>query len=272
MKKKGFTLIELLVVISIIALLLSILMPALGKVKEQARTIVCKSNLKQLAVAMNLYESDYDGKSMDHDGGKNIWCTLLAIYMSDGKYANNPQKALEGAMKVLFCPSTKDPLIQFDPDASGTTNASLGDNVHRWRYHGEEDGVYYGAESSYGLNYWVGGWSMEAMEDGGYLNGASIGDSFRNSNSAGADTPMFADAIWLGSLPKQGDLDPSNVSNWTKEEGYGWVDGISRFYIDRHNDGVNIVFADAHAETVKLNDLGFLKWHKTFKKVKDLGM
>ena len=50
-RKSGFTLIELLVVISIIALLLSILMPALTKVKAQARAVVCKSNLKQLAVA-----------------------------------------------------------------------------------------------------------------------------------------------------------------------------------------------------------------------------
>jgi len=46
-RRKGFTLIELLVVIAIIALLMAILMPALARVKEQARTVACLANLKQ---------------------------------------------------------------------------------------------------------------------------------------------------------------------------------------------------------------------------------
>jgi prepilin-type N-terminal cleavage/methylation domain-containing protein/prepilin-type processing-associated H-X9-DG protein len=54
-KNKGFTLIELLVVISIIGLLLSILMPSLQKVREQARSLVCKTNLKQLSMAASLW-------------------------------------------------------------------------------------------------------------------------------------------------------------------------------------------------------------------------
>ena len=47
-RTKGFTLIELLVVISIIAILLAILMPALNRVREQGKRISCMSNLKQL--------------------------------------------------------------------------------------------------------------------------------------------------------------------------------------------------------------------------------
>ena len=58
MNKKGFTLIELLVVISIIALLLAILMPALGKVKAAAQRVVCLSNVRRLAVSGNLYLMD----------------------------------------------------------------------------------------------------------------------------------------------------------------------------------------------------------------------
>jgi len=54
----GFTLIELLVVVAIIALLISILLPALGRAKENARGTVCKSNLHQLALATNYYAQD----------------------------------------------------------------------------------------------------------------------------------------------------------------------------------------------------------------------
>jgi prepilin-type N-terminal cleavage/methylation domain-containing protein len=53
--KKGFTLIELLVVISIIALLMSILMPALGKARLQAKTAVCLLNLRQLSLGWTMY-------------------------------------------------------------------------------------------------------------------------------------------------------------------------------------------------------------------------
>jgi len=57
-KKNAFTLVELLVVISIIALLLSVLMPALGKARLQAKKIVCSSDLKQWGLGFQLYAAD----------------------------------------------------------------------------------------------------------------------------------------------------------------------------------------------------------------------
>lgn len=58
---KAFTLIELLVVISIIALLLSILLPALNRVKEQARKAACGSNMRQVGIAVQTYAANFKG-------------------------------------------------------------------------------------------------------------------------------------------------------------------------------------------------------------------
>jgi prepilin-type N-terminal cleavage/methylation domain-containing protein len=60
-KQKGFTLIELLVVIAIIALLMSILMPTLNRVKKQTRGVACQANLHQWCLIWKLYCDDNNG-------------------------------------------------------------------------------------------------------------------------------------------------------------------------------------------------------------------
>ena len=63
-RNAAFTLIELLVVIAIIALLLAILLPSLRKAKDQVRTIICRSNLKQWGVFFYLYTQENEGNFM----------------------------------------------------------------------------------------------------------------------------------------------------------------------------------------------------------------
>jgi prepilin-type N-terminal cleavage/methylation domain-containing protein/prepilin-type processing-associated H-X9-DG protein len=60
-RKKGFTLVELLVVISIIALLMSVLMPALSRARKQAQAVQCSAGLKQLGLAWHIYADNWDG-------------------------------------------------------------------------------------------------------------------------------------------------------------------------------------------------------------------
>lgn len=78
-RKKGFTLIELLVVISIIALLVSILMPSLGVAREQAKKVVCASNFRQAGVALAGYQASNDGYTLTYyfekdSNGSTIGC------------------------------------------------------------------------------------------------------------------------------------------------------------------------------------------------------
>ena len=113
MRKKGFTLIELLVVISIIALLLSILMPSLNATKKKVRDVVCMSNLKQWGITYLLYTNDHNGR--------NAYANWFAPNIQFNSFTEVLRPYYENVNDFRLCPSAIK--VRSGVDTSGTTTS-----------------------------------------------------------------------------------------------------------------------------------------------------
>lgn len=248
-RKDGFTLVELLVAVGIIAVLLALLMPALNKVRGQARTVTCLSNLRQLGAAFQIYLNENRGRSLQQISQTG------PLEMEDILLRDRP-KGVQSP--VVFCPETTEgPVLVL---GGGVSRWYPGGTFRPWGYPDtrmiEEFTTAPFRGSSYGMNAWLVhvGPAMDpstGMRREEYIHlPAKMSDRI----------PLFADGTEPRGWPRHDDPPPRSLV--PHRPGDQSLYSISRiFCIPRHGRAINVVFLDGHARTVPLAELWQLKWN-----------
>jgi prepilin-type processing-associated H-X9-DG protein/prepilin-type N-terminal cleavage/methylation domain-containing protein len=241
-RSKAFTLVELLVVIAIIAMLLAVLMPSLNRARELGRSITCRTNLKNMGMAFNLYSNENNEIMLAEDilyseNGQARWKPWMVCLLPYWGVKIDLNKAVwdkVGALKAFRCPSQSDPWV-FD-----------------------NSGVHYGINVINTSHYDV--------QTGGFLQPVT-----KRSNITQQAFRMHVvdtlDDTRRGKLDKSKLRLPDPSVRWP----HNWV--ISRIFwpsfqydipaSNRHNGGSNILFLDWHIEQIKYGDIMPYRGEKT---------
>jgi len=212
---RGFTLIELLVVIAIIAILAAILFPVFARAREKARQTACLSNMKQLALATDMYLTDYEAyplhshKELGNPGWR--WMKMLMPHVrNEGIYA---------------CPTTGGRTVDLDSSSQ-----------------------------MYGYNYQYLGNGRNLSGFGPALLASESQIETPSETIAIADAAGLAQFVGTSSEGKSGySIDPP-LPNSLFGVYYGGSAGEPDRAIvaPRHNGGANFAFCDGHAKWLKV--------------------
>lgn len=109
----GFTLVELIVVVAVIAILISLLVPVLGRARSEAETVKCRANLKSLGLALNLYAQN---NNQDYPVAERCHNPHLDLLELTAGYVNPPE--------LFYCPANTEPDQTYTPANVAAGNIS----------------------------------------------------------------------------------------------------------------------------------------------------
>ncbi len=259
-KTKAFTLIELLVVIAIIAVLMGILMPTLSRVRNQARGVVCKTNLKQWGSVWAMYFSDNNNKFIKRNNNttrRGRWIDVMWNYYKSEDFR--------------ICPMASKPMNPTGTTAGGDDWGSI---TRAWGLLKPENDRPESTYGSYGINFWCYQPDQENLmdrDDSWYWKNPDVRGS--------ANIPLFADCYFFCAAPENDDTIPKDMDEVFPNFRNGGSDNdslashndsLNRFLIDRHQGSINALYLDFHVDDIRMKGIFRQKWGPHFDENKSL--
>lgn len=221
--RRGFTIIELLVVIAVIALLISMLLPALGQSRKAAKATLCLSNVRQMGTALVHYQNDNKTYFPGHhtqSGPVVVWPTRLRVYM-------------DGNLQIFWCP-VNDPAFKWVRNYQSGAKAEYG-------YEQNERRVTNTTGFSYGYNDWgVQEFTKPHLGLGGWIGHKDYGEVKESRVQFPSEMVCIADS--KSDYNWDTALDPTDVPD-------------AEWPSSRHFGGANVVWGDGHGAPHKQRDL-----------------